>query len=90
MQEELLDRYTLVTAHPTTGRRHQIRVHAAAIGHPVVGDTRYAHTDLNPDRAPRLMLHATALSFTDPAGQARTFRSTLPSSFDQFIKEHRT
>lgn len=50
-------RGTLLEVHPVTGRRHQIRVHLYALGHPVLGDTRYG----NPrpvGGAPRLMLHA--------------------------------
>ena len=45
---------------PLTGRRHQIRVHCYAIGHPVLGDTRYG-TVRPVGGAPRLMLHAAEL-----------------------------
>ena len=49
---------------PLTGRRHQIRVHCYAIGHPILGDTRYG--DPRPvGGAPRLMLHATELVLAD-------------------------
>jgi RluA family pseudouridine synthase len=52
---------TLVRALLHTGRTHQIRVHLAAIGHPVAGDTLYGGPT-----APRLMLHALALRFAHP------------------------
>ena len=55
-----LDR-SLVQVRPLTGRTHQIRLHLAAVGHPVLGDTTY---DGPP--APRLMLHALSLSFKHP------------------------
>ncbi len=58
---------TLLEVHPVTGRRHQIRVHLYALGHPVLGDTRYG----NPrpvGGAPRLMLHAWKLELADGAG----------------------
>ena len=48
---------TWLAAHPKTGRTHQIRVHAAAVGHPIRGDDKYA-----PKPRGRLMLHATELT----------------------------
>lgn len=49
---------------PRTGRSHQLRVHLAAIGHPIVGDALYASA-AHPC-APRLMLHACGLRFAHP------------------------
>lgn len=49
---------------PVTGRTHQLRVHMAAIGHPVVGDALYGDAA----SASRLMLHACSLSFAHPLG----------------------
>ncbi|MBC7835082.1 MAG: RluA family pseudouridine synthase [Phycisphaerales bacterium] len=61
---------------PLTGRTHQLRVHAAYAGHPIVGDVLYGHDERN---APRLMLHASMLAFTEPATGCRAaFRSTPP------------
>jgi 23S rRNA pseudouridine1911/1915/1917 synthase len=61
-----------------TGRTHQIRVHLAAIGHPVVGDARYG--GVRPGlEAPRPMLHATALAFDHPTTHQRMrFASPIP------------
>ncbi len=55
-------RVTLVQARPETGRTHQIRVHAAASGCPVLGDSLYGGA-----AAPRLCLHAAGLRFVHPA-----------------------
>lgn len=51
---------------PLTGRSHQLRVHLAEIGHPILGDEFYAHAEALAAR-PRLALHATSLSFVHPA-----------------------
>lgn len=51
---------------PVTGRSHQLRVHLAAIGHPILGDRLYAD-DKAQGMAKRLLLHATALAFTHPS-----------------------
>ena len=55
---------------PTTGRSHQLRVHMAALGHPVLGDDLYADAEAYA-MAERLMLHAEALAFDHPAGKGR-------------------
>lgn len=54
-----------VALEPVTGRSHQLRVHMAAIGHPILGDPFYAPADIVA-AAPRLCLHATHLSFVHP------------------------
>jgi len=56
-----------------TGRTHQLRVHLAAIGHPIVGDVLYGGR-----AAPRLMLHADELTFIDVGGVRRTVRAPCP------------
>ncbi len=70
---------TLVEARLETGRTHQIRVHAAAIGHPVVGDERYGGPALPGLAADRPWLHAAGLAFAHPAdGRPMQFDSPLP------------
>ncbi len=62
-----------------TGRTHQIRVHLAAIGHPVIGDPTYGgvRTGITP---PRPFLHAAALDLSHPiTGEPLTFASELPA-----------
>lgn len=56
---------TLVELKPVTGRTHQLRVHMAAIGHPILGDTLYAPDEVQA-AAPRLCLHAHSISFKHP------------------------
>lgn len=51
-----------VELEPVTGRTHQLRLHMAAIGHPILGDALYG----NAYNAPRLMLHASSLHFLHP------------------------
>jgi 23S rRNA-/tRNA-specific pseudouridylate synthase len=69
-----LERYpeaTLVEAELQTGRTHQVRVHFAAIGHPVVGDRTYGRGG-----AQRQALHASYLEFRHPVtGKRMLFRS---------------
>lgn len=61
---------------PVTGRTHQLRVHMAAIGHPILGDALYG----DPATAPRLMLHACSLRFAHPlTAEGLNFASPLLS-----------
>lgn len=77
-------RTTLLDVTLGTGRRHQIRVQLAALGHPVVGDRTY-HAETDPIR--RLCLHATALGFVHPGtGKAVRYESRTPAAF---AKAHR-
>ena len=65
-----------------TGRKHQIRVQMADLGHPLVGDDRYGR----PDRAARLALHACELTIPQPSGGERlTFTSPMPAEFEQIL-----
>jgi 23S rRNA pseudouridine1911/1915/1917 synthase len=69
----------LVECRLETGRTHQIRVHLAAIGHPVVGDPRYRGARRS-FPTPRLFLHAHSLAFDHPAtGERVSFASPLPA-----------
>ena len=75
-------RYTLVEFELETGRKNQIRVHAADIGHPVAGDDKYG-AQTNP--AHRLALHAATLVFRNPfSGKMVRATSPLPDSFERF------
>jgi 23S rRNA-/tRNA-specific pseudouridylate synthase len=68
---------TLLAIEIATGVRHQIRVHMAAAGHPVRGDSVYGGS-----AAPRLMLHATALGLRHPLSGGRlTIDSQPPRDF---------
>lgn len=69
---------TLLELEPVTGRSHQLRVHLAAIGHPIVGDALYAPEPLA-RAAPRLLLHAERLDLAHPAdGRRMAWRSGAP------------
>ncbi len=66
---------TRVELEPVTGRTHQLRVHLAAIGHPILGDALYGDAD----SAERLLLHASTLSFAHPlSGKPLSLASEPP------------
>lgn len=64
------DEFTLVEVQPKTGRTHQIRVHMASIGHPVVGDKLYGKKGSLPG-LDRQFLHASKIEFESPSGRIR-------------------
>jgi tRNA pseudouridine32 synthase/23S rRNA pseudouridine746 synthase len=69
---------TRVELEPVTGRTHQLRVHLAAIGHPILGDALYASAEVQA-QSPRLLLHASRLAFQHPAtGEALAYESAPP------------
>jgi 23S rRNA pseudouridine1911/1915/1917 synthase len=81
---ESFPRHTLLRVTISTGVRHQIRVHLAALGHPIVGDVRYGSMEHDA----RLCLHATALAFTHPlTGKRVRFESPLPEDFQAVRKK---
>ncbi|MBA4016641.1 MAG: RNA pseudouridine synthase [Pirellula sp.] len=61
---------TRVELEPITGRSHQLRIHLASLGHPILGDPLYASPEVAA-MAPRLLLHAERLAFTYPDEDAR-------------------
>jgi 23S rRNA pseudouridine1911/1915/1917 synthase len=91
--------FTLVSVRIETGRTHQIRVHMASLGHPVVGDTLYcAPTAIAPQAAaasrlprlvlPRNFLHAAELEFAHPgSGERLSLVSNLPADLKQFMAQ---
>ena len=86
---ERFGRYTLIEARLETGRTHQIRVHMAHIGHPLVGDELYGPAK-NRLGAKRQMLHAKILGFVHPAtGKYLEFESPLPEDFEKVLARTR-
>jgi 23S rRNA pseudouridine1911/1915/1917 synthase len=77
-------RYSLVEYQLETGRKNQIRVHSADMGHPVCGDVKYGNGD-NPLH--RLCLHAYMLCFHHPVtGENLEFETTIPATFRSLFK----
>jgi RluA family pseudouridine synthase len=75
----------LVEAKPMTGRTHQIRTHAYALGHPLVEDVLYGARDLYGLARP--MLHAQSLSFIHPAtNEIVKFSTPHPADFEEALK----
>ena len=76
----------IVECEPTTGRTHQIRVHLAAIGHPVAGDWVYGSRA----KTPRQFLHAYYLGFTAPSGIPLALEVGLPRDLEQILHHYAT
>jgi 23S rRNA pseudouridine1911/1915/1917 synthase len=87
--ERFDDGHTLVEARPQTGRTHQIRVHFAFIGHPVVGDRVYGYRRQRL-RLRRQFLHAQTISFRLPSGgEVVEFHSPLPDDLRRVLADLR-
>lgn len=83
--KKVLDDLSLLEIKPVTGRTHQIRVHFASAGHPIVGDTRYGGRDKT-GRFKRLYLHAWHIVFAHPVSKALLeFYAPLPPEFQAII-----
>jgi len=82
------ENYSLLEVSPETGRTHQIRVHLASIGHPIVGDEKYKFK-----RQPvlkglnRQFLHASYLQFKMPDGNIKELRSELPEDLTKILEK---
>ena len=68
---------TRVQLRPVTGRSHQLRVHMAAIGHPILGDELYADDEAR-QQSDRLLLHAAHIAFAHPGNQQPASFSSAP------------
>ena len=89
---ERLARSTLVVAAPRTGRTHQIRVHLAAAGHPILGDARYGGggDDARALGLTRPFLHAWRLAFDHPTtGERLAFEEPLPADLEAALARAR-
>ena len=87
---KLLKQATLVEASPKTGRTHQIRVHAAWLGHPIIGDDRYGDFEINrlfkKKGYKRLFLHAYRLEFEHPVtGKHLIITAPMPPQMENLI-----
>lgn len=78
---------TLLDVHLLTGRTHQIRVHMASLGHPLLGDVIYG-SKRPPHNAPRLMLHAWWVAFTHPrTGETVRVEASMPAAFAAAVEK---
>lgn len=83
---EYLPGCTLAKAKPLTGRTHQLRVHFASVGHPVVGDRVYGRR-CRQIKAPRQLLHAWRLAFAHPVtGEELRFATDAPADFCEVLE----
>ena len=95
------ERFSLMRAQPRTGRLHQVRIHAAATGHPLVGDKiygrdeslylRFIETGWTPELADSLWLdrhalHASRLEFPDRDGTRMVVEAPLPADLAEFLE----
>lgn len=75
--------FSLLKVHPLTGRKNQIRVHLADLGHPVVGDRKYGRKN---EHCERMALHARSISFNHPySGKRLFFEARVPEFFDKLV-----
>ncbi|MEI6886735.1 MAG: RluA family pseudouridine synthase [bacterium] len=73
-------KYSLLEAHPVTGRTHQIRIHLKSLGYPIVGDNIYTG-----DKYPRLMLHANKIELKLMNGDNIVLVSEKPEEFNSIF-----
>ena len=87
---ERFGRFTYIECRLETGRTHQIRVHMASIGHPLLGDEVYGPSGKQPFRLQGQCLHAMTLGFLHPStGEYVEFEAPLPEYFTQLLKNFR-
>ena len=81
---ESFENASVLKVFPHTGRRHQIRVHLFDEGHPILGDPLYGR-NRPVGGIPRLMLHASRITFTDPDRKTVTFAANVDKEWDRLI-----
>jgi 23S rRNA pseudouridine1911/1915/1917 synthase len=80
--------FSVVQVMPLTGRTNQIRIHFKLIGHPIVGETKYAFRKDFKLRAKRLCLHAARLGFQHPfTAESISLEAKLPSDMQDFLEK---
>ena len=83
-------KYSLLVCGPRTGRTHQIRVHLAALEHPILGDERYGDDEQNrlakKHGLKRLFLHAQSIAFPDSSGNDLHFTAPLADDLQRFLE----
>jgi 23S rRNA pseudouridine1911/1915/1917 synthase len=83
--------YDLLEVKPKTGRKHQIRVHMAYLGHPIVGDKLYGFKNqLNLEGLDRQFLHASMLKIQLPNGEIKEFQSPLSKKLNLCLQKLKT
>ena len=83
---ERFGQYTYIECELETGRTHQIRVHMASIGHPLLGDLVYGPVK-QPFKLQGQVLHAKVLGFIHPStGAYMEFETSLPAYFEELLK----
>ena len=86
---ERFGQYTYIECRLETGRTHQIRVHMASIGHPLLGDSVYGPSK-NPWKLQGQTLHAMVLGFRHPVtGEYMEFTAPLPEYFSELLDKLR-
>lgn len=81
--------FTVVEAYPLTGRTNQLRIHFKSIGHPIIGETKYAFRRDFKIKAKRLCLHASGLEFIHPITKnVISLATDLPLSMKEFLNRH--
>lgn len=86
---ENFDKYSFIECQLETGRTHQIRVHMASIGHPILGDDVYSHAKSG-YKLQGQTLHAGVLGFIHPStGEYMEFIAPLPEYFEKLLKDLR-
>ncbi len=81
--------FAIVEINPLTGRTNQIRIHFKQIGHPVLGEDKFAFRRDFKIKAKRLCLHAAKIEFTHPVtGKLLQLNSDLPKDLKDFLAQH--